>query len=131
MNIDKLIDVTALKIKVLVRYNSWKRKESLWSKSLDFGNDDEDAIGIGIARAFSISNFDKKLFHMAVSGDGQEKKRICTLHSSSLLAFLFFCLVSDNNKLVIEGVEYDKCFFEIQNKVFSDASIVDKPSNIT
>ena len=130
MNIDKLIDVSALSAEVQMQPNQWKGEKSKWSKHLDFGYDNEETIGAGIAKAFGISNFDKQLFHMAVNGDGQELKRICTLHSSSLLAFLFFCGVSDDNKLVIDGIEYDKCFFEVQNRVFTNGPIADKPSNV-
>jgi len=130
MDIDKLINLTALKTEVQLRPNRWRGKESAWSKSFYFGNDDAETVANGLIGLFGISNLDKKLFNMAVNGDGQELRKICTLHSSSLLAFLFFSGVSEKNTLSIKGIEYDKCFFEIQNKVFPNSKSTDKPSNV-
>lgn len=70
------------------------------------------------------------LFKMAISGDGNEKYRITTLHSSSLLALLFFCNVSEKNPIRINGDEYVQVFFEVKNKVFKNAPQNDKPSNV-
>lgn len=130
MEIDKLINKNALLGDVRIIPNTWKGKESDWSERFDFSSDDEEILASGIARVFGVPYLDRRLFHMAVNGDGQERRRICTLHSSSLLAFLFFSGISDKNTLKINSIEYDKCFFEIKNKVFSNAKISDKPSNI-
>lgn len=130
MEIDKLINIGALRTKVQLHTNRWNGKESSWSKSFDFGNRSEETIANGLARIFGISNLNRELFHLAVDGDGQELRRISTLHSSSLLAFLFFSGVSKLNKLAINGIEYDKCFFEIQNKVFPNSPSSDRPSNV-
>ena len=130
MDIDKLINKGALKSKVRIVPNTWKGHQSNWSQRFDFGNDNEETIASGLARVFGISNPNSDLFHMAIDGDGRERRRICTLHSSSLLAFLFFSGISKENILKINGIEYDKCFFEIQNKVFPDAKSTDKPSNV-
>ena len=66
----------------------------------------------------------KKKFEMAISGDGQEIKRISTLHSSSLAALLLLYSVSKNNplKCVLEGknYEFDDCFFEVKTNVKDD-----------
>lgn len=62
----------------------------------------------------------------------QEKldSRITTLHSSALLAYLFFQGVNKDNPITIplgeEKVEFDKVFFEHPNKVFDDR----RPSQI-
>ena len=66
----------------------------------------------------------KKKFEMAISGDGQEIKRISTLHSSSLAALLLLYSVSKNNplKCVLEGknYEFDDCYFEVKTNVKDD-----------
>ena len=76
-------------------------------------------------------------FKEAVSGDGKELNRICTLISSSLCAFLHFYNVSDSHPLKIkkeilgfkkdknEVVEFTDVHFEVQNKVISNPSNVD------
>lgn len=71
-----------------------------------------------------------ELFETAVSADGHEDEKICTLHSSSLLAFLFFGGVSPQNTLRIGNSVYDRVFFEIKNKVFPRARAADRPSNV-
>lgn len=61
------------------------------------------------------------------SGEGQEKEKINTLHSSSLLGLMCFYAVSENNKLKAtipfngENIdfEFDKAVFEKTNRVFS------------
>ncbi len=62
----------------------------------------------------------KKKFEMAISGDGQEVKRISTLHSSSLAALLLLYLVKDNTlKCKLDGKDYTftDCFFEVKTNV--------------
>ena len=71
-----------------------------------------------------------KKFMMAISGDGQELRRITTLHSSSLLALLFFCSVNKTNPIEIGETTFDKVYFEVKNKVFKNANPKDKPSNV-
>ena len=74
----------------------------------------------------------KKKFEMAISGDGQEVKRISTLHSSSLAALLLLYSVSEKNKLkcTLDGKAYtfQDCFFEVKTNVkdshFSNMDIV-------
>ncbi len=64
------------------------------------------------------------MFKQATSGLGQEAEKISTLHSSSLLALLYFSNVTKESPLYIDGIGYTKVWFEVKNKVF------DKPSNI-
>ena len=66
----------------------------------------------------------KKKFEMAISGDGQEVKRISTLHSSSLAALLLLYSISKNNplKCELEGKKYEfnNCYFEVKTNVKDD-----------
>ena len=100
-------------------------KESEWSKSFKC-EDGEDVFGT-IQRIFGIRKLARGLFESATSGDGNEKSRILTLHSSSLLAFLCFNGVA-NHPITIDGIVYDEVMFEVKNDVI-DASL-GKPSNI-
>ena len=100
-------------------------KESEWSKSFKC-EDGEDVFGT-IQRIFGINESARGLFEAATSGDGNEKSRILTLHSSSLLAFLCFSGVA-NHPITIDGIVYDEVMFEVKNDVI-DASL-GKPSNI-
>lgn len=59
---------------------------------------------------------------MAISGDGQEVKRISVLHSSSLAALLMFYSVSDKNPLectLTDGKNYTftNSYFEVKTQV--------------
>ena len=100
-------------------------KESEWSKSFKC-EDGEDVFGT-IQRIFGINESARGLFEAATSGDGNEKPRILTRHSSSLLAFLCFNDVA-NNPIKIKGTVYNEVMFEVKNDVI-DASL-GKPSNI-
>lgn len=71
------------------------------------------------------NDFYREKYNQAISGHGQEERRIKTLHSSSLLAFLFFYNVSCDNPIIIKDVKYVKSFFEVKNKVFTTPSNVD------
>ena len=74
----------------------------------------------------------KNKFEMAISGDGQEVKRISTLHSSSLAALLLLYSVSQNNPLKCEikgkNHEFYNCYYEVKTNVkdshFSNMDVV-------
>ena len=74
----------------------------------------------------------KKKFEMAISGDGQEVKRISTLHSSSLAALLLLYSVSKDKPLecVLNGKKYTftDSYFEVKTNVkdshFSNMDVV-------
>ncbi len=74
----------------------------------------------------------KKKFELAISGDGQEVKRITTLHSSSLAALLLLYSVSESKKLkcTLNGKDYtfSDCYFEVKTNVkyshFSNMDVV-------
>jgi hypothetical protein len=76
------------------------------------------------------NSFDEK-YQMAISGDGQEVKRISTLHSSSLTALLLLYSVKDktlNCTLNDKKYIFNDCFFEVKTNVkgshFSNMDIV-------
>jgi len=77
--------------------------------------------------------FDRK-YAMAISGDGQEHRRISTLHSSSLVALLCFYSVSKDHPLTmdIEGqkVEFYQSLFEQKNLIGKDAAGKEHNSNM-
>ena len=105
--------------------NRRTHKESKWSMSFK-SKEGEDAFDT-LQRIFDLSETSRKLFDAATSGDGNEKRRILTLHSSALLAFLCFNDVA-NHPISIDGTVYDEVMFEVKNDVI-DASL-GKPSNI-
>lgn len=105
-----------------IKYKGTERTSG-WSRQFIIPNG--EAVGRYLQRIFGIDCPDWDLkYQQAVSGSGQEKDKITTLHSSSLLALLCFSNVSKYNCLKINGIEYDQVWFEVKNKVF------DKPSNI-
>ena len=69
------------------------------------------------------------LFERACSGDGNELKKITTLHSSSLCSLLFFHNVSKDEPFVLNVEGRDICFdwvtFEFKNPVIGTASNMD------
>ena len=98
-------------------YTLWRGQKSSWSKSFtDIKGDNCSSL----KEIFGIinENFEEK-FKQAVSG--LEKKRIMTLHSSSLLALLLFHSVSEENPIhfCINGkvVAFTNVQFEVKNPV--------------
>lgn len=96
-----------------------------WSMSFKSQNG-EDEFGT-LKRIFGIRESARGLFEAATGGNGNEKQKILTLHSSSLLAFLCFNDIA-NHPITIDGIVYDEVMFEVKNDVI-DASL-GKPSNI-
>ena len=89
-------------------------------------------VSVKLADIFELSNREEffKKFVMACSGNGDEIRKITTLHSSSLCALLFFYNVTRDNILVIdypglENVEFYESLFEVKNKVIRFPSNVD------
>ena len=89
-----------------------------WPKSFKC-EDGEDAFDT-IQRIFGIRKSARRLFEAATSGDGNEKSRILTLHSSSLLAFLCFNDVA-NHPITINDIVYDEVMFEVKNNVIKNS----------
>lgn len=94
--------------------------------------ENEDICREGLAGLFAITDKDlfTQKFKQSIGGNGQELKRIATVHSSSLCALLFFYNVSKENPytMEIEGEEYIFTYscFEYQNRVIEGRN----PSNI-
>lgn len=101
-----------------------------------YGADDKCEL---LKSIFGINNnLDKKKdtfktkYNMAVSGSGQEERRITALHSSSLCALLFFYNVDEKHikiSLPIRGKEktvtFTESVFEFKNKVLNAPSNID------
>lgn len=100
------------------------KKESKWSKSFKSENG-EDEFGT-LKRIFGIRESARGLFEAAKSGNGNEKQKILTLHSSSLLAFLCFNDIA-NHPIKIDGTVYNEVMFEVKNNVINESGT---PSNI-
>ncbi len=127
-----IIDVSAIKEAEIVP-SEYGDQESQWSKRIQVTPNDRISIENVLYDVFKPQiNKDtwSKLFSMSISGSGNELSKVTTLHSSSLLALLFFSAVSKGNPIKIDKTTYTKVFFEVQNKVFPNASAQDKPSNI-
>lgn len=80
---------------------------------------------------FDIKNetvFDMK-YHMATGGDGDESKKIRTLHSSSLCALLFFYNVTREHPLTLDldgrVIKFTRSAFEFKSPVIKNASNMD------
>lgn len=92
-----------------------------WPKSFKC-EDGEDAFDT-IQRIFGLSESARGLFEAATSGDGNEKPRILTLHSSSLLAFLCFNDIA-NHPIIIDKIDktvYNEVMFEVKNNVINNS----------
>ena len=81
----------------------WNGKDSNNSFCLKDKNTQKEEIPNILQRTFGIKekNLFIKKYNEAISGDGQEWKRITTLHSSSLIALLCFYSVSEKHPLSI------------------------------
>lgn len=103
-----------------------QNRSSNWSKSIccEKGKERETLVNVfGLTQDEVLEN----LFDAATSGDGNEKSRILTLHSSSLLAFLCFSCIK-MHPITILGTEYVDVMFEVKNDVINPS--LGKPSNI-
>ena len=101
-----------------------------WSMSFKSQNG-EDEFGT-LKRIFGIRESARGLFEAATGGNGNEKQKILTLHSSSLLAFLCFNDIA-NHPITIDGIVYDdgtvfndgtvynEVMFEVKNNVINNS----------
>lgn len=98
----------------------WQGKSSQRSLSIECADtkDPKDLIEIF---AVDKTSFSKK-FKQAIDGDGQEDKRIRTLHSSALLCLLCFYGISEEKPLELEldnrKVTFSNSEFEVKNGVW-------------
>ena len=102
-------------------------KKSLRIKYVDKGQDLACIFGLN-PKVFA----DK--YQQAISGDGQEARRIRTLHSSSLLCLLCFYGISEERPLSlnIEGrqITFTSSQFEVKNPVGTDETEREHQSNM-
>ena len=95
-----------------------------WSMSFKSQNG-EDEFG-NLKRIFGIRESARGLFEAATGGNGNEKQKILTLHSSSLLAFLCFNDIA-NHPITIDGIVYNdgtvynEVMFEVKNNVINNS----------
>ena len=107
----------------LIHKTDWRGELSNNSFCLKAKSADVKEIPEILIKRFGIN--DKELFktkyHEAISGDGQERTRISTLHSSSLIALLCFYSISNVNPIVIKGYKFTESYFEVQTKVYKNS----------
>lgn len=101
-------------VELIPTENRRTHQKPRWSMSFK-SKDGEDAFAT-LQRIFGVNETARKLFDVATSGDGHEKARILTLHSSALLAFLCFNDVA-NHPITIDRTVYDEVMFEVKNDV--------------
>lgn len=109
--------------KGLIHKTYWQSHESDNSFSLKDKNTYRNAIPEILEERFGILDkilFEKK-YQEAISGDGQEWKRITTLHSSSLIALLCFYSISKNNPIDILDYTFEESYFEVKTQVYQDS----------
>lgn len=96
----------------------WKKRKSDSSFCLIDGSTKEEITSL-LQDTFGIENepLFKTKYKEAISGGGQEWKRITTLHSSSLLALLCFYSVSKERPLSIGDYIFNESFFEVKTVV--------------
>lgn len=110
--------VQELKQEKKIHPTIWRKRKSDRSFCLIDGSTKEEIANI-LQDTFSIENENlfKIKYKEAISGDGQEWKRITTLHSSSLLALLCFYSVSKERPLSIGDYIFNESFFEVKTVV--------------
>ncbi|MGN0212452.1 MAG: hypothetical protein ACI4AN_05850 [Muribaculaceae bacterium] len=99
---------------------------STWSKSF-ISEEGKELETLSKIFDLTVTTKMRELFKAATSGDGDERSKIVTLHSSSLLAFLCFFDVS-NHPITIYETQYNEVMFEVKNDVINAS--LGKPSNI-
>ena len=124
--VQKLASAVPIKIAIIPTIYKRTNNNSTWSKSFK-SEEGKELETLSKIFDLTITPEMRELFKSATGGDGDEKSRILTLHSSSLLAFLCFNDVA-NHPIKIDDIVYDEVMFEVKNDVI-DASL-GKPSNI-
>lgn len=117
------------KVKLSPTYIKRYKKFSDWSRIIHSEKGQEYHV---LTDTFSLKTSDrlKQIFDSAVSGDGDEKEKIMTLHSSSLCAFLHFSAINEANPFRFGTIDYTKVLFEVKNDVIVPSDRENKPSNI-
>lgn len=128
-NIAKILSTRLPKVRLSPTYIKRYKEFSDWSRIIHSEKGQEYHV---LTEVFSLNASDrlKQLFDSAVSGDGDEKEKIMTLHSSSLCAFLHFSAITERNPFRFEDIDYTKVFFEVKNDVIVPSDRKNKSSNI-
>lgn len=92
---------------------------STWSKSF-IAEEGKELEALSKMFDLTVTTKMRELFKAATSGDGDERSKIVTLHSSSLLAFLSFFDVS-NHPITIDKRQYNEVMFEVKNNVINNS----------
>ena len=124
--VQKLASAVPIKIAIIPTIYKRTNNNSTWSKSFK-SEEGKELETLSKIFDLTITPEMRELFKSATGGDGDEKSKILTLHSSSLLAFLCFYDLS-NHPITIDKRQYNEAMFEVKNDVI-DASL-GKPSNI-
>ena len=124
--VQKLASAVPIKIAIIPTIYKRTNNNSTWSKSFK-SEEGKELETLSKIFDLTVTTKMRELFKAATSGDGDERSKIVTLHSSSLLAFLSFFDVS-NHPITIDKRQYNEVMFEVKNDVI-DASL-GKPSNI-
>lgn len=111
-------------------YHKGKYSNNSYQLSVNNAKKSKENILLLLKEIFDINStrFDNK-FYEACSGSGNEAKKICTIHSSSLCSLLFFFDISKDNPLKLllndDTVIFENVYFEYKNKVIKSPSNVD------
>ena len=125
----KLANAVPYKTAIIPTKGRHTKKESTWSKSFK-SEEGKELETLSKIFDLTITPEMRELFKSATGGDGDERSKIVTLHSSSLLAFLCFYDVSNHPIIIdeIDKTEYNEVMFEVKNDVINAS--LGKPSNI-
>ena len=125
----KLANAVPYKTAIIPTKGRHTKKESTWSKSFK-SEEGKELETLSKIFDLTITPEMRELFKSATGGDGDERSKIVTLHSSSLLAFLCFYDVSNHPIIIdeIDKTEYNEVMFEVMNDVINAS--LGKPSNI-
>ena len=124
--VQKLASAVPIKIAIIPTIYKRTNNNSTWSKSFK-SEEGKELETLSKIFDLTITPEMRELFKSATGGDGDEKSKILTLHSSSLLAFLCFYDLS-NHPITIDETEYNEVMFEVKNDVINAS--LGKPSNI-
>ena len=124
--VQKLASAVPIKIAIIPTIYKRTNNNSTWSKSFK-SEEGKELETLSKIFDLTITSEMRELFKSATGGDGDEKSKILTLHSSSLLAFLCFYDLS-NHPITIDETEYNEVMFEVKNDVINAS--LGKPSNI-
>ena len=117
--VQKLASAVPIKIAIIPTIYKRTNNNSTWSKSFK-SEEGKELETLSKIFDLTITPEMRELFKSATGGDGDEKSKILTLHSSALLAFLCFNDVA-NHPIKIDDIVYDEVMFEVKNNVINNS----------